>query len=424
MPSKSSIADRALREIDQARDEMVGLAADLLRIPTVNPPGDAYRECAELLADRLRGYAYDTELLRPESDADARHPRWNVLAARRGAGAHPCVHLNGHLDVVPAGDGWTLDPFAGVVRDGLLYGRGSADMKAGLAAAVIAAEALRRAGASLAGTIEVSGTVDEESGGFAGVGWLAETGRISSARTDHVIIPEPLGVDRICVGHRGVYWSRVRSRGKIAHGSMPFLGSSAVDPLGRFLERLRTELRPALSRRRTDMPVVPAEARWASINVNAVAAGQALLTPQTPCVADAGEVILDRRFLIEEGFEAARREIVELAAAVAAENGGWKLEVEDMMVVHPTRTPAGDPLVLALEDAILEVVGHDAEIVASPGTYDHKHVTRIGGVVSCVAYGPGVLEQAHQPDEWCRIDDMIGSAKVMALAMLRLAVAG
>jgi succinyl-diaminopimelate desuccinylase len=424
MAARSSIADRALREIEQARDEMVELAADLVRIPTVNPPGDGYRECAELLADRLRGYDFETELLRPDGDADARHPRWNVLASRRGAAPRPCVHLNGHLDVVPAGEGWTVDPFGAVVRDGLLYGRGTADMKAGLAAAVIAAEALRRAGASLAGTLEVSGSVDEESGGFAGVGWLAETGRISSARTDHVIIPEPLGVDRICVGHRGVYWSRVRSRGKIAHGSMPFLGSSAVDPLGRFLERLRTELRPALARRRTDMPVVPPEARWASINVNAVAAGQALLSPQTPCVADQGEVILDRRFLIEEGFEAARKEIVELAGAVTAEHGGWKLEVEDMMVVHPTRTPAGDPLVLALEDAILEVLGHDAEIVASPGTYDHKHVTRIGGVVSCVAYGPGVLEQAHQPDEWCRIDDMIGSAKVMALAMLRLGVTG
>ena len=93
------------------------------------------------------------------------------------------------------------------------------------------------------------------------------------------------------------------------------------------------------------------------------------------------------------------------------------------MVVHPTRTPAGDPLVLALEDGILEVLGHEAEIVASPGTYDHKHVTRIGGVVSCVAYGPGVLEQAHQPDEWCRVEDMVNSAKVMALALLRLAAA-
>ncbi len=324
MSSSSSIADRALREVESARDEMVELAAALVRVPTVNPPGELYRECADLLADRLRGYDFEVELLRADHDGDARHPRWNVLGARRGKAARPCVHLNGHLDVVPAGDGWTVEPFGGVVRDGLLYGRGTADMKAGLAAAVIAAEALRRAGASLGGTIEVSGTVDEESGGFAGVGWLAETGRISAARTDHVIIPEPLGVDRICVGHRGVYWSRVRSRGKIAHGSMPFLGMSAVDPLGRFLERLRTELRPALARRRTDMPVVPAEARWASINVNAVAAGQALMTPQTPCVADHGEAILDRRFLHRGGFR----------GGASARSSSWRQR-------SPPSTPVG-----------------------------------------------------------------------------------
>src|SRR5262245_25313105 len=99
--ARSSIADRALREIDAARDEMVELTAVLVRVPTVNPPGDLYRECAELLGERLRGYGYETELLRPENDADPRHPRWNVLGTRRGAAARPCVHLNGHIDVVP-----------------------------------------------------------------------------------------------------------------------------------------------------------------------------------------------------------------------------------------------------------------------------------------------------------------------------------
>jgi succinyl-diaminopimelate desuccinylase len=418
--ARSIVADRIVREVEAARDELVELAAALVRVPTINPPGAAYLDCADLLGRRLAGYGFEVERLRTQPDPDDRYPRWNVLATRRGRRERPCVHLNGHLDVVPAGDGWTLDPFAGVERDGKLYGRGSADMKAGLAAAVIAAECLRRAGAELAGTIEVSGTVDEESGGFAGVGWLAETGRIAAARTDHVIIPEPLGVDRVCVGHRGVYWCRVRARGKIAHGSMPFLGQSAVDPLGRLLERVRTELRPALRERRTDMPVVPEQARQATINVNAVAAGQAGMTPQTPCVADYGEAIFDRRFLYEEGFELARRELTELVDSVAAENRSWRLEVEDLLVVHPMRTPAGDPLVIALEDAIFEVLGHEPTIVASPGTYDHKHVTRIGGVTSCVAYGPGVLEQAHQPDEWCGIADMVDSAKVMALAMLRL----
>src|SRR6059036_2634910 len=102
-------------------------------------------------------------------------------------------------------------------------------MKAGLAAAVYAAEAISRAGVELPGTLEVSGTVDEESGGFAGVAWLAERGRIAKGRTDYVVIPEPLNVDRICVGHRGVYWSELTTHGRVAHGSMPFLGVSAID---------------------------------------------------------------------------------------------------------------------------------------------------------------------------------------------------
>ena len=142
------------------------------------------------------------------------------------------MHLNGHFDVVPAGDGWTVDPFGGVVRDGRLYGRGACDMKAGIAAAVYAAEAIRRAGIELPGTIEISGTVDEESGGLAGVrGWPNMAG-CRAGRTDYVIIPEPLDVDRVCIGHRGVYWFEVEAHGRIGHGSMPFLGASAIEGMG------------------------------------------------------------------------------------------------------------------------------------------------------------------------------------------------
>ena len=157
------------------------------------------------------------------------HPRINVLGRRPGTASRPVIHLNGHFDVVPAGAGWTIDPFGGLVREGRLYGRGSCDMKAGLAAAIYATEAIRRAGVDLAGTLEVSGTVDEESGGFAGVAWMTERGLIAPDRTDFVIIPEPLNVDRVCVGHRGVYWFEVTTEGRTAHGSMPFLGVSAVD---------------------------------------------------------------------------------------------------------------------------------------------------------------------------------------------------
>ena len=264
--------DAVLARVEECAEEMVDLAARLVRIPSVNPPGEHYRDCAELLGGVLaaQGYGVDYPVAEERPEHSDRYPRVNVVALRRGRADRPRLHLNGHYDVVPAGDGWTIDPFAGEVRDGRLYGRGSADMKAGLACAVYAAEAIRRAGVELAGSLEISGTVDEESGGFAGVAHLAEIGRVAAAITDHVIIPEPLGVDRICIGHRGVYWFKVVSRGRIGHGSMPELGVDAISNLAPLVTRIDRELRPALAGRVTRMPVVPPAARHGSINLNSI----------------------------------------------------------------------------------------------------------------------------------------------------------
>jgi succinyl-diaminopimelate desuccinylase len=417
--------ERVLAEVDRATEEIVQLTADLVRIPTINPPGEDYEACAHFLGDFLKRRAFEIEYIaadgRPEHTP--RFPRVNVIATRRG-GPGPLVHLNGHIDVVPPGDGWTVDPFGGLVRDGKIFGRGVCDMKAGIAAAVFAAEAIERAGVTLPGTIEISGTVDEESGGFAGVAHLAERGRIAKGRTDFVIIPEPLDVDRICIGHRGVYWFEVTARGRIGHGSMPFLGVSAIDGMGRLLQSVRDELMPLLASRRTGVPVVPAGARQATINVNGIDGGQPVDGIQTPCVADVCRAVFDRRFLIEEGFDATKREVADLVASVAARTNGVRFDVRDLMVVHPTRTPDDSPVIASLERAIQTVLGRPAELIASPGTYDHKHVARIANVPHCVAYGPGALELAHQPDEYCRIDDIINATKVIALATLDLMSGG
>jgi succinyl-diaminopimelate desuccinylase len=417
--------DRILAEVDRAADEIVQFTVDLVRIPTINPPGDEYETCARFLGDHLRQRQFDVEYIVADSRPEhtARHPRVNVVASRRGGGG-PVVHLNGHVDVVPPGDGWTLDPFAGVVRDGRIFGRGVCDMKAGLAAAVYAAEAIARAGVTLPGTLEISGTVDEESGGFAGVAWLAEQGRIAKARTDYVIIPEPLNVDRISVGHRGVYWFELTLVGRMAHGSMPFLGVSAIDGMTEVLAAIRRELEPALAGRLTSMPVVPEAARHATINVNAIEGGQPIAGIQTPCVADRCRAIFDRRFLIEETFGLAKAEIDALVKRALSRVPGVEHELRDLMVVEPVQTPRDSPVVSAVERAIGRVLDRQATLVASPGTYDHKHVARIAGIPHCIAYGPGQLELAHQPDESCRIDDLVNATKVLALATLDLMGAG
>jgi len=419
--SVTDVVDRVVAQVDRAADEIVQYTADLVRIPTVNPPGDAYEACAHFIGADLERRGFDVEYIAAAGlpEHTARFPRVNVVGSRRG-GAGPVVHLNGHFDVVPPGEGWTVDPFGGIVRDGRIHGRGVCDMKAGLAAALFAVEAIQRAGVPLPGTVEISGTVDEESGGFAGVAYLARQGRIAKGRTDFVIIPEPLNVDRICIGHRGVYWFEVTAHGRTGHGSMPFLGVNAIEGMGRLLQSVREDLVPVLASRRTGVPVVPAGARHATININSIDGGQAVGGIQTPCIADLCRAVFDRRFLIEEGFDATKAEVERLVQRASAQAPGVRFELRDLMVVNPTRTPDDSPVIAALDRSMRRILGKPAELVASPGTYDHKHVAGIAGVPHCVAYGPGILDLAHQPDEWCGIDDLINATKVIALATLDL----
>lgn len=410
--------------VDELVPEMVQFARELIGIPTVNPPGDHYESCAELIGARLREFDFEVRLARAEGHRDdsTRYPRYNVIGTRRGSAPRPLIHFNGHIDVVPAGEGWVHDPFAASIEGDRIYGRGSSDMKCGLAAAVYAAEALRRAGIPPAGSLEISATVDEESGGFAGVAYLAQAGLLTSRTIDYVIIPEPFGPSRICIGHRGLYWFRIISHGKTAHGSMPHLGVSAIENMAVLLEEIRHTVAPEIAARITAMPVVPAESKCGTFNVNSIKGGQSDQDLQSPCVADRCEVICERRWVPEESLEEVKRQITAAMARVSGRTRGCRFELQDYgNTVFPTSTPCDADLVTVLSASIRDVAGREAELVASPGTYDHKHFTHIGNIVQCVAYGPGELEQAHQPDEWCSVGAMVQSCKVMALAAARLA---
>ena len=419
--------DQLFEAIEAREDELVQLTRDLIRFPTVNPPGDHYRPCAEFLGERLRRRGFQVAYVRAEGapgDSDAL-PRTNVIARREGSRPGPCVHFNGHIDVVDAGQGWTLDPFEGVVKDGRVWGRGACDMKGGLAAAVIAVEALIDSGLDLPGAIEVSGTADEESGGYGGVAYLAERGWFSKPRVDHVIIPEPLNVDRVCIGHRGVWWAEIETRGRQAHGSMPFLGDSAIRHMNAVTERIERDLYPALARRQSDMPVVPDGARQSTLNINSIHGGQseAFTGLPSPLVADSCRMIIDRRFLIEESVDDVRAEVRDILETLTRERAGFSYVLKELFAVAPTMADRNGPVATATARAVRKVLGREPQFICSPGTYDQKHVDRIGKLQDCIAYGPGVLDLAHQPDEWVGIDDMVASAKVMALAALALLTA-
>ncbi len=414
--------DKTFAAIDARSDEIAALTADLIRFPTVNPPGEAYGPCAEFIGERLRKRGFSVEYVRgvgTPGDSD-RHPRMNVIARYEGRSPGRTVHFNSHIDVVEAGEGWSLDPFGGVIRDGRVYGRGACDMKGGLAASIVAAETFIAVNPDFAGAIEISGTADEESGGFGGVAYLAEKGYFSRPRVDHVIIPEPLNKDRICLGHRGVWWAEIETRGEIAHGSMPFLGDSAVRHMGAVLGAFEHDLFPALDRKVTRMPVVPEGAKRSTMNINSIHGGQTddyfpgLPSPNVP---DSCKIVIDRRFLLEESVDEVKAEVTSILDRLKWERPKFDYRMRDLMIVQPLMTEEDAPVPTALASGIRRVFGRDPQYVISPGTYDQKHIARIGRLHDCVAYGPGILDLAHRPDEWVGISDMVESAKVMAHAI-------
>lgn len=421
------LATRLKLEIDHRRDELFALTRDLIRIPTLNPPGRNYLEICECLSDRLAARGFQTELIRAHDapgDSD-RFPRWNMVARFEGARPGDCVHFNSHHDVVAVGHGWTRDPFGAEIEGDRIYGRGACDMKGGLAASVIAVEAFIAACPDFAGAIEISATADEETGGYGGVAYLASQGRFAPERVQHVIIPEPLHKDQICLGHRGVWWAEIETQGRIAHGSMPFLGDSAIRHMGAVLAEMEETLYPLLAGKRTEMPVIPEGARASTLNVNSIHGGEPEQGADytglpAPCVADRCRIVIDRRFLIEEEIAEVKAEITALMERVRARRPSFRYEIRDLFEVQPTMTERDAPVVRSTAAAIAAVLGREARYVVSPGTYDQKHVDRIGRLKNCIAYGPGLLELAHQPDEWVGIEDMADSAQVMALVLADL----
>ncbi|MFL2789625.1 MAG: acetylornithine deacetylase/succinyl-diaminopimelate desuccinylase family protein [Paracoccaceae bacterium] len=416
---------RLCDKIEDKKESMIELTQDLIKIPTLNPPGENYREICEYLDTRLSRAGFATELIRAkDAPGDSnQYPRWNIVARREGQKDGECVHFNSHTDVVEVGSGWTFDPFGGQLYDGKIYGRGACDMKGGLAASIIAVEAFLEIFPTFNGAIEISGTADEETGGYGGVAYLAEKGFFSPTRVQHVIIPEPLNKDRICLGHRGGWWAEIETFGEIAHGAMPFAGDCAVRHMGEVLNEFEKTLYPALKQRITKMPVIPEGAKNSTMNINSIHGGQVEPDTETNalpshCVPDSCRIIIDRRFLIEEDVEEVKAEVKSILENIKSRRPKFEYEVKELNRVIPSMTDKDAPIVKSIAASVEKVIGKKAEYVASPGSYDQKHIDRIGTLKNCIAYGPGILDLAHKPDEFVDVEDMIDSAKVMGNSLI------
>ncbi len=398
------VAD-ALSRIDA--DELIALTRDLVRIPSVVRPGDPTATEAAVAAhvERwLRGEGFDVEV------HDVAPGRPNVLASIGAASAGPTLLLEGHTDVVTEGNAreWSHPPFGGDLVDGRIYGRGSADMKSGLAAAMVAAAAIKRSGARLGGRLVVGALVDEE-GDMLGARHLCTTplGRELSA----AIICEP-EQNELCLEQRGVVWARVTVRGRMAHGAMPEAGINPITALGALLREA-----PALERRLRRLCRRSLHLRPPTVTPTMVQAPMQGV-PQSNVIPSTAQATLDIRLTPGPDADAVAKEIDVACQRAMEACPGATVEWQPVNGYRmATRVERSEPLVRAMGRGVRQATGKPPRFGGVPGSTDGT-ILRMTLGIPIVTCGPGHRLIPHQVDEHVEVAELVDAARIYVASAL------
>jgi len=381
---------------------LVELVSDLVAIETENPPGNE-RACAEYVVDWFEGRGIDAELVR-EPIAD--RPQ---AAARVGEGT-PTVVLNGHLDVVPAGprDEWTTDPYEPHVADGRLYGRGTADMKTGIAIAMLTAARLDRfpEAGDLDGSIVVHGAMGEETAD-PGTKALLEAGYDG----DYGVVLEPTSF-RTATGEKGLAWYTITVGGESSHASRPDQGSNAVVNARPVLDALEAYDRRV--RERADDLVGQAYA-----TVTEFAAG---IGGNEGVLPSSARIVLDRRILPGETIPEVDEEVDAVLADVERDHG-IDVSVERTTSYESAEIPADSDLAAVFRDLSADLAGASTGSWGIEASTDVRNFVNDAGI-EAVTWGPGDIERAHTVDEYVEVPDAETGLEILERATRRLLAGG
>lgn len=411
-----------MERVDGLTAEMLAETAGLIRIPSVSGT-DAENEAQSVLAARLRDTGYDVDHWRLDLDQLSAHPdfpgmevardeAWGLVARLPGTGDGPSLMLNGHIDVVPTGDAgaWTDAPFEATTRDGVLYGRGACDMKAGLVASVYAMEALRSSGVRLRGDVVLASVQGEEDGGVGTFGLLQR-----GWRADVCVIAEPTDLD-VIPANSGSSTFRLRIRGQATHAARRTEGVSAIEKFWPIWQALA-----ALERRRHET-VDPLMARWSlahPLSIGAIRAGDWASSVPDLLVAEGRLGVA-----LHETIEEARQELTATVAEVNARDPWLRdhpVEIEWWGGQFAAgRLPADSDLIDRVARAHRVGAGDgrvDSAVYGAPYGSDLRLLTGLGGIPT-VQYGPGDARLAHGPRESVAIADVETTARTLALLAL------
>ncbi|MCZ7551365.1 MAG: M20 family metallopeptidase [Anaerolineales bacterium] len=378
----------------EMEDEVVKLTQDLVRMKSVNPPGDE-RRVAEFTARYLEDAGFTVEFI--DHDAD----RASMLARLKGSGEAPGVLYSAHLDTVPVGaEKWLHEPFDGEIADDKIWGRGSTDMKSGMAAIMVSAKLLAKAKAPLKGDIVIALTAGEETDSL---GAVEVAKRKDLGPLQALIVAEPSAND-IFVAEKGALWLEIATHGKTAHGSMPDLGRNAILMMVAFLNEFEKLEFPY-----TEHPMLGKYSR----SVDTITGGV-----KTNVVPDYCAITIDMRTVPGQDHAQMVKQIEALFAQLQAKMPDFKATVTVINDRPPVTTPVDDPAVTKFNAALAEAVGKATE---PKGVRYYTDAAALAPALNLpmIICGPGRAELCHVPNEYVDIDLLVQAVKIYTLATLK-----
>ncbi len=396
--------------LDRHSTHLGQLLAELVRIPTVNPPGRNYLQFLRAVQPQLRSLGMKTEIVRVPASYARRfvanaddYPRVTLIG-RLDAGAARTLHFNCHYDVVPTGGRWRYGAFEPKEQGGWLYGRGSSDMKGAIAAVCFALRALRDLNTRPRMNIEVSLTPDEETGGDLGAGYIVRRGHVTA---DYAIVCEGGSGREVGCGHNGVIWLEASVAGKAAHASSPQEGVNAFERMAALVMHLQS-LKTRFDRRAFKAP--NGKKMHPTLNIGGVfAVGEGAKVNTVPALAT---FTMDRRVTPGERLPEAERELRAAVRAAGKRVPKLRVSLSRLLAIDPCHVDPAGELPQAFAAAARAVQGGRIGFSVSSGFTDMHFFVRDGGIPT-IGYGPGG-RNAHAIDEAVRIKDLVACAKVYA----------
>ncbi len=405
------IENKLLARVD--RDEIVRLTQDLVRIDSVIRPetGGTEAEVVRFIAGWIR------RELGVEPLVDEVLPgRQNIIATLDSGVPGPCLMIEGHTDVVSEGERsrWTRDPFGGEIADGKIYGRGSCDMKAGLAVALLTAAAFRRAGVPWRGKIRL-GIVCDEEGMMLGIKHYIRAGHADEV--DACLVPEP-EENQLCLSMKGALRAVVRVQGKMAHGAMPLAGINPNTRLARVIiafeafengEKRRCGADPFLGLPSVTFTVLRAPPPGSPAQLN-VMPGEA-------------EGYVDIRTVPSQDHATVRGQLQAILDGLAKTDKDFRASIEFIEDRPVVAIAKDEPIVRVSAEAYREITGREPVYNGVPGATDGTFLSA-WKKIPCLVNGPGPRHIPHQADEYVGIDELVECAKIYVLAARRYLEAG